>query len=332
MWRTLTTAWFCVHALGLGAQQSARTFLVVISGVGGEPRVSDAFYKMGSALVDAARGRFALPDSNVWYVAEDSARDPKRIYGRSSKATVESILAKIAAQATPNDRLVILLMGHGVGVASDARIGLPGPDMSAADFAAALGSVKATVAFLHTGSASGAFVQALSGSNRIVVAATKSGREQNETIFPNYFVPALTTLVSDTDKDGRVSLLEAFAYAKREVDRQFEQKGLLPTEHAVLDDNGDGEARNEGTASGGGGDGARARTFFLEPLGGATLASDPRAAVLLAARRELESQIDALRGKRASMTEEAYQRALEPLLLALAEKTRALRALEGKKP
>jgi hypothetical protein len=60
--------------------------------------------------------------------------------------------------------------------------------------------------------------------------------------------------------------------------------------------------------------------------------SDPRAAQLIEERRVLEARIDSLRGRRSTLSEEAYQRALEPLMLELAEKTRALRALEGRKP
>ncbi|NJK44391.1 MAG: hypothetical protein HC933_09010 [Pleurocapsa sp. SU_196_0] len=65
---------------------------------------------------------------------------------------------------------------------------------------------------------------------------------------------------------------------------------------------------------------------------GAAVASDPRAAPLVEERRVLESRIDSLRSRRSTMNEEAYQKALEPLLVELAEKTRALRALEARKP
>ena len=50
---------------------------------------------------------------------------------------------------------------------------------------------------------------------------------------------AFTTPGADTDKDERVSLLEAFVYAKREVARAYETDTRLATEHAMLDDDGD---------------------------------------------------------------------------------------------
>jgi hypothetical protein len=163
-----------------------------------------------------------------------------------------------------------------------------------------------------------------------VITATRSAREQNETYFPAHFVKALTSASGDADKDGRVSLLEAFTYARKEVERFFEQGNRLPSEHPQLDDDADKKGRGDASAQGP--DGRLAGTFFLEPLGGAALAADPRAAPLLATRRTLEARIDSLRAHRGTMPEEAYQAALEPLALRLAEVNRELRALEAKKP
>jgi hypothetical protein len=202
--------------------------------------------------------------------------------------------------------------------------------MTADDFARVLSAARGSVIFVNTASASGEFVKALSGKNRVIITATKSAREQNETYFPKHFVDALTGTAGDADKDGRVSMLEAFTYARREVERLFATGNRIASEHPQLDDDGDGVAH--GDASEKGPDGVRARAVYLEPLGGVQTASDPRAATLLTERRVLEARIDSLRGRRASMTEEAYQRALEPLMVQLAEKTRELRALEVRKP
>jgi hypothetical protein len=168
-----------------------------------------------------------------------------------------------------------------------------------------------TIAFIQTGSASGEFAEELAGPRRIVITATKSAREQNETLFPGPFVRALTTDAGDTDKDGRVSLLEAFTYAKQEVEQFFTKGSLLPTEHPLLED---------------GADGGRARTFYLASASAAAgVASTPASAAALTARAEVQARIDALRARRAGMTEDAYLQALEPLIVELAERTRALR-------
>ena len=310
---------------------SPQTQVLVISGVGGEKRFSDAYRGWSLAFASAAVARFGVPDSMVTVLAEDSTRDPARVRGRSTRDNIVREVARIGGRARAGDRVVVLLIGHGSMQDATSRFNIPGPDISADDFRMALAPLRGvSILFVNTSSASGDFVKTLSAPDRIIITATKSSREQNETYFPEHFLTAITSDAGDSDKDGRVNLLEAFVYARREVARTFEQGNRIATEHALLDDDGDGMGHAD--ASEKGPDGLRARAFFLQPLGGVALASDPRAATLLAERRQLELQIDSLRARRESLSEDAYQRALEPLMLSLADKTRALRALEVKKP
>lgn len=313
----------------LAQAPAPRTAYVIVAGVGGEPRLRDAFHGWAVAVAGAATTRFGAPDSLVVVLAEDSTRT--RVNGRSTRDNVMRHLARLAASSRAGDRLVIVLFGHGSTQGTESRFNVPGPDLSAEDFRTVLAPARdLQVIFVNTASASGDFVKVLAGPNRTIITATRSGREQNETRFPGHFVTALTTDAADADKDGRVNLLEAFTYACREVERVFAQDNRIATEHALLDDDGDGEGHTD--ASEKGPDGLRARASFLEPAGGAAVAADPRAAELLVARRAVEGRIEGLRARRGAMTEEAYQRALEPLMIELAEATRALRALEGKKP
>lgn len=318
------------------AQSSTRapvTRLIIISGVSGEKRYADLYFAWASAVSSAATTRFGIPDSLVTVLSEDTTRAGLHVAARSTRENVLGAVANAVRASRPGDRLAILLFGHGNSQDDTPKLNLPGPDATAADFATALrGSDALSVLFVNTASASGDFVKNLSAPNRIVVTATRSAREQNETTFPQFFVGALTSTLGDTDKDGRVNILEAFTYARREVEKAFEQGNRIATEHAMLDDDGDGVAHGE--ASEKGPDGIRARAFFLEPLGGVSgvASTDPRAMRLVEERRVLEARIDSLRARRGSLSESDYQQALEPLMLDLAEKTRALKALEGKKP
>lgn len=319
-------------AQGTAAPRTPVTRYIIVSGVSGEKRYADLYHAWAMAVATAATTRFGAPDSLVTVLAEDPSRDAKRIRARSTRENVLAAVTGAARQSRVGDRIALFLFGHGNTQDATPRLNLPGPDATAADFDTALQPAKeATILFVNTASGSGEFVKALSGPNRIVITATRSSREQNATIFPRHFIAALTSDAGDADKDGRVSILEAFTYARLEVERLFEQENRIATEHALLDDDGDGVGH--GDASDNGPDGTRARSFHLEPLGGASGASsDPRIARLIEERRALEARIDSLRGRRSTLTEEAYQKALEPLMVELAEKTRALRALEGRKP
>ncbi len=310
--RTAALALLLAGASALGAQDAASTHLVVIAGVSGEPRIGTEWHGMAMALSSAATQRFGIPAANVIVLEEDSTRGAGRVSGRSSKVTIERVLGGLARSLGTTDRLVVIVMAHGSSLVGDTRVNLPGPDMTPSDFARILApATLPALAFIHTGSASGEFADALAGPRRIVVTATKSAREQNETIFPGPFVRALTTDIGDTDKDGRISLLEAFTYAQHEVEQVFTKGGLLATEHAVLDD---------------GANGGRARTFYFTTTRGVgATASDPATTAALTARAEVQARIDALRARRSTLSEDAYLQALEPLIVELAERTRALR-------
>ena len=240
----------------LRAQTAGQTHLVVIAGVSGEARIGTEWHGMAMALASAATQRFGVAPGNVIVLEQDSTRDAGRVQGRSTKVTIERVLGGLARTLTVTDRLVVIVFAHGSNLGGETRVNLPGPDMTPSDFARILApATTPTIAFIQTGSASGEFTTALAGPRRIVIAATKSAREQNETIFPGPFVRALTTDAGDTDKDGRVSLLEAFTYAQHEVEQVFTKGGLLPTEHPLLED---------------GAEGGRARTFYLASTTAAT--------------------------------------------------------------
>jgi hypothetical protein len=82
----------------------------------------------------------------------------------------------------------------------------------------------------------------LSQPGRIVIAATEAADESNETEFPHGLATttALPFARLDADKDQRVSVGELFSAVVAEVERRFKSDNRIATEHAQLDDNGDG--------------------------------------------------------------------------------------------
>jgi hypothetical protein len=240
---------------------------------------------------------------------------------------------RIASRAAPGDAVFIMLIGHGSSDGSVSRFNLPGADMTDADFRTQLDKFSnQTVSFINASSASGDFVKTLSAKNRVIVTATKSGFERNESVFAGHFVGAYAKEGADTDKDGRVSVLEAFVYARREVQREYESANKLQTEHAMLDDDGNGAGSADPGARGP--DGIVAGKFYLQPSAGvsAAVASDPRAADLLATQARLQAQLDTLRLSKTAMPEAEYEKKLEDLLIRIAENASAIRALGVRKP
>ncbi|MGI9076745.1 MAG: hypothetical protein ACR2G6_05355 [Gemmatimonadaceae bacterium] len=307
------------------------TYLLVVTGLGGEPQYRRAFHEWSASLVTSA-ARMGIPDSGITWLAEDTTRARARVNALSTRANIERAFSRFAERSVAGDHLLVVLIGHGSTQGDASRFSIPGPDISAADFSRLLAPLaRRKITFVNAASASGDFIRVLSGPDRVIITATKTAFERNETMFPKFFVAALDSAFADTDKDARVSVLEAYVFASREVARAYEKDNRLLTEHSQLDDNGDGV----GTAApaGGSGDGALARTLLLGGGSGIARALSPDAALtpLLAEKARIEHRLAKLRASKSGMDSTAYERALEKLLVELARNGQAIRTA-GAKP
>jgi hypothetical protein len=307
-WRIALACALCARPTLAFAQQ---THLVVITGVPGDEEHAKLFAKWAEAFIDAAKKKENVPESNITYLSDR----------RATRQGVEKAVADLAARAKPNDGVVVLLIGHGSFNGTTAAFNLPGPDLTADEWARLMGKLSAQrVAFINTTSSSGAFLQPMTAPGRVVVTATKTGGERNETQFPEFFVAAFSDPSADRDRNGHVSIAEAFEYAKTKVTQAFQQKGLLLTEHATMDDSGEGHL---------------ASTMFLG-IGRAEGAlavdtSDPAMKQLVDERDAIDRQIAALKLRKSGMDEAQYDAQMEKLLTDLALKTKAIRDLQAKK-
>ena len=329
--RSLALTLLLVLALAGGAS-AQQTYVLVITGLGGDPEYTEQFHGWATTLIEAAATRYEVPRDRITYLGENPDLDPGVIDERSSRENVESAIDAIAERVSPSDHVVIVLFGHG-SFTDAARINLPGRDLTADDFAVLLDRVPGQqLTFVNTASASGPFIEKLSGENRIVVTATRTGGERNASIFGGFFVEAFADGEEEADqnKDRRVSMLEAFTYARLRVEQAYETDGRLATEHPLLDDNGDGEGTGEPDPLAG--DGVVARTLFFTAgtprRVDMAFPDDPGLRVLYAERQGLEDRVDELRRLKGGTDAAQYGQELEALLVQLALKSREIRQLE----
>ena len=155
------------------------------------------------------------------------------------------------------------------------------------------------------------------------MTATESVVQRYDTVFPEFFVEAFVEPAADSDKDGRVSTLEAFEFASFGVRQWYQQRGQLATERALIDDNGDGRGKEAGQP---GPDGVIAARLYLGAgLEEAEAAADPRLAPLVARRQALRQAVDDLKAAKAAMGAEVYLADLERVLIELARVSRQIR-------
>jgi peptidase C13-like protein len=305
-------------------------FLLVLVGLAGDPEHGELFHKWGGELAEAA-GRLGVPADHVVYLVDQTQEGDKNVTGKATVEEIGKTFDRFAKQATPEDTVYVVLIGHGSYDGKTAKFNLPGPDMSAADFNTQFRKLPTKqIVFVDTTSASGPFLNELSAPGRTIITATRNGAENFSTLFGGYFVDALTGDEADADKNRRVSMLEAFQFAKAAVQRAYEKEGLLSTEHALLDDNGDKTGSADPSTNGP--DGKAASLLAIgSAADAAALPTDPKLRALVLEQRELEHRVESLRLLKENMDPAKYQSELEKLVTDLALKTREIRSLEGAK-
>jgi len=327
--RSVINSWKIAALLLLVAPQglAVQHYLLIISGIGGDEEYSQQFSEMAGSLYQSATTAGIAAD-NITLLSAQPITAVAQQHRISNKQTIHQALLEINTKAEANDRVFVVLIGHGNPRADSAVFNLPGPDISATELAEALTVFNdQALIIINTASASGPFIKALTLDNRVVITATSNAREYNAPIFGEYFVSAFAKPGADRDKDDRISMLEAFDYARREVQRNFESDKRLLTEHALLDDNGDGvgslDPGEDNT------DGVLANRIYLrQPLSVATGTSDEL--IEMSQRKQrIEQSIDEMKKQRDSMPVDSYYDQLELLLIDLALLSREIRAQGG---
>lgn len=220
--------------------------------------------------------------------------------------------------------LWLVLLGHGTFNGREAKFNLRGPDVSSSNLVDWLKPFRRPVAIIDCSAASAPFLRNLSGTNRVIMTATRSGNEQNFAHLGRYLAESVADPAADLDKDGQTSLLEAWLMAARRTAEFYQTEGRLATEHSLLDDNGDGlgtpsdwfrgiravKQAKEGAAL----DGLRAHQFHLVR----SAAEEQMPPEWRARRDALELQVAALRDRKSRMNEDEYYARLEKLVLEIA--------------
>jgi len=294
------------------------THLLIVVGLTTSSEHDDVFKKWGTSLAETATTKLGVPKENVTLLSGPQA----------TREQVAKAFGALAA-AKPEDTVAIVLFGYGTYANRIAKFNLPGPDMTPQDFEPLLARLKSKrIVFVNTASASAPFVEALSGPGRVIIAATHTPGEMFATLFGGPFVEAFSSEAADADHDGKVSILEAFDYAKKAVAASFVREGLLPTEHAILDDNGDkvGSLDPGRDAK----DGQSAAVISLGSMRAQALPADEKLRTLYVERQQIERRIEELKLLKSGMDPDKYAAELEKLATELAMKSRQIRDAEGK--
>lgn len=293
----------------------------ILRGVGGEPYHEERFRDWSRRLVEV----WTTDQRSVaGRVQAHPAPDVSDEAGALTREDAAAVFRELAGRLQANDTLLVILIGHG-SVQQEPKFMVAGPDIAAGEFKEWLDEIPTTQqVVINAASSSAAFINVLSASNRVICTSTRSGTERNATEFMGYFVAALEGEQGDADRDGTVTVKEACDAAAAATQQWYAGEGYILTEHALLDDNGDGRGRrlplvaeDDGQAAA---DGDIAGTVVLKqsPV---YAKSDP---ALVARYRAAVASVKAWTDGKETVEEAAYWARLEELLLAAARLNREI--------
>jgi hypothetical protein len=311
---TIVAATCLCDASAAFAQDS---WALIVTGASGGQKYAEQLQSWRTELQTALVDRYGFAATRVQVLVDETTKTGEQATAKALRQAVSEVRRQIGR----DDLFLVILLGHGTYDGEIAKFNLVGPDLTAADWSGLFEGMPGRLVLINTTESSFPFLAELSARGRVVITATDSSEQRYATVFPDYLVRALSEASTDLDKNGRTSIFEVFTTASIAVRQHYEQRGMLTTERAVIDDNGDKLGREEQVA---GPDGVIAKTVNLEapnPLE----ASDPAVAALLRRRRELEVEAEALKLKKTEMPPAAWEAEFEKLMIELAKVSQEIR-------
>ena len=309
----LLPAWSGAATCPRPVHDAASTHLLVVSGLGGETYFRDLFTRWANDFIKIAVSELNIPAGCTVHLHEAHAAGAQASAARSDKQNILAAIDSISVASRAGDLVHLLFIGHGTARGGQARFNIPGPDLTPAELAHSLHKLAGRQqVIVLASSASGPFLRELAAPDRVVITATGSGHEDRHARFAGSLIAAYAATEADTDKNHRVSVREAFEYARLETKKFYQRKNRMQTEHAMLED---------------GEQGAFAGRLHLQAEQTATAlqAATPRMRKLARITRELVERIEALKRDKRGLSSEEFENELETLLLQLALNQRSVR-------
>lgn len=284
----LAAAGIVLGLAAVAAPSSAATYYLIVGGLGGEARYEESFTQQAQSLAQSA-SRSLDGDERVTLLSGSEA----------TREAVVAALENLAATLSESDAVAVFVVGHGSFDGEQYKLNLPGPDIDGDTFGKLFAALPARQQIIvNTTSASGAVLETWAADGRTLITATKSGGERNATRFAEHWAQALASDEADANKNGAITVQEAFDFTARKVADSFEGAGLLATEHAEI--------------------AGKDVLGFNIALLSERVATTEQLRGLLDQLESLEGQVAVLRGRRDSMNNDAYLDELQDLLLELA--------------
>ncbi len=232
------------------AEQSGTKRALILCGLPGDKAHRKPFAETVEKLRETLISKYGFdgPSVHVQFggpIAEGEGPVLSGVRGQSTREEIEAEVADLRKVLKPEDTLWVIVMGHAYYDGKHSHFNIPGPDIHEQEFGKLFADLAAREqVFFITIPASGFYIKPLSAKGRIVVSATEPDLEVNETDYAKSLAEVLASPPPasefDVDRDGNLTLFDLYIAVARNVVDRYIKAEFLPTEHALLDDNGDG--------------------------------------------------------------------------------------------
>ncbi|GAB1257596.1 hypothetical protein NBRC116494_20980 [Aurantivibrio plasticivorans] len=303
----------------------AKKYVAILVGASADKESANAKRELATNLRQSLLNDYGYDAKRITVLLGNDKKTQIGSDGVCNASNIRQLFSRYQKNLTAADQLTVVLIGHGTGRRESAKFNVVGPDLTVDEFAELFSVLPNNdVVVINTTSSSHDFTRPLAKPGRILISATRSGAEKYDTVFPYYFIEGVTGLAADRDKNGRVSYLELFTYSTNRVNEHYRERDILPSEHATLEDNGDGVFSMDLSRQG---DGRLAELAYLDQIQFSLAELSPQAGELREQMKRIERDVFSLRAAKPNLSESDYWQQLEPLLIQLAKVTRDYNAL-----
>jgi len=292
----------------------AESSALIISGVPGDEAHSKTYTMWTETTRMLLVGEMGFLPTRVMVLANE----------KSTQGEIKNAFAQLKDQVKPADTFFLFLIGHGSYDGLEYKFNNAGPDLTGTDLSGLLLTLNASrIVVVNSTSNSGGATDKMAGKNRMIVSATKTGFEGNDTVFYEYFLDGLQKAAADENKDHKVSVWEAFKFAVDRTERFYKDAGRIATEHPQISDNA---APMVGVVP---------QVPVLASLTSFNVdrpvtVADSKLQALLDQQKEIQQKIETLQINKAAMLAEDFNRQIEDLILQLALKAQQIKEQEKK--
>ena len=222
-------------------------WMIVFCSLGGDEEHEERLTEAVKQVVASAEPVFGVQPEHM-RVLISGAEMAKKVAGakQCDRSSLSELATELMTSTNSQSQLFFFVLGHSHLEGRKCQFNISGPDIDQLDYASLFASLPGKEQVHWIGlPASGYWIKPLSGANRTIIVATEPDMEITATEMPYALGAVLAgtsehSALEDIDGDGKITLMDLYLAVNIEVHQSFVTQDYLPTEHAQLDDNGDG--------------------------------------------------------------------------------------------